>query len=130
MTHNKITWLSFLMTLSALTIPTKVVAHEANSWSNSQPEAIENRLNNIAKVLQQKEQELSQKKNIHKPLEIAGGWGKGNKRGFANRSGGGSFVNRSGGGGFLNNSGWRDGGGFLNRSGWNDRGGFINHRSR
>ena len=103
------------MTLSALAIPTKTMAHESNSFSQPQSEAIENRLTKIAKALHQKEQELSDTNTIDKPFEVAGGWGKGRRGGFANRSGGGGFVNRAGGGGFLNNRGWRDRGGFFNR---------------
>ena len=114
MKPTKITWIGFLVTLSALTIPSKTIAHNKPVSEDKFP-SIESRLTRIAKVLQQKENELSSKDDINKPLQIAGGWGKGPRGGFANRSGGGGFVNRAGGGGFLNKRGWKDGGGFFNR---------------
>ena len=112
------------MSLSALTIPAKAIAHNS-PISENQPEVLENRLTRIAKVLQNKEKQLSNDNAIDKPITTAG-WANINRGGgFANRSGGGGFANRSGGGGFANRAG---GGGFLNKRGWRDSGGFINRR--
>ena len=112
MKPSKITWISFLVTLSALTIPNKAIAHNQKQVAN-ESQAIENRLTKIAKALQAKEKQLSV--DTEKPIEVAGGWVKGSRRGFVNKTGGGGFANRSGGGGFVNRRGWSDRGGFLNR---------------
>ena len=105
MKPSKITWISFLVTLSALAIPHKAIASNQTNY-NSESQGIENRLEKIAKALQAKEKQLSTDKSIETPIEVAGGWVKGSRRGFVNKSGGGGFVNRRG---------WSDRGGFLNR---------------
>lgn len=110
MKGTKITWIGLLVTLSALSLPSKTVAHETNSVSEIKPQTIENRLSRIAKTLKQRENQLTESSNttpmndLSIPKEVAG-WLKGSRGGFVNRGGGGGFVNR----------GWRDGGGFLNR---------------
>ena len=119
MKKTKPTWIGFLIALSALNIPTKTIAHETNSISEKNLQAIESRLALIAKTLKQREQELSESSQAREIMdrkrtsEIAS-WGKGYRGGFANRVGGGGFANRHGGGGFVNRR-WPDGGGFFNR---------------
>jgi rSAM-associated Gly-rich repeat protein len=117
---SKITWIGFLVTLSALSIPSKTVAHETNSVSKIKPQTIENRLSRIAETLKQRENqwlestENTKNLNPQENTKMIAGWVNIGGGGFANRGGGGGFVNRGGGGGFVNR-GWRDGGGFLNR---------------
>lgn len=109
---NNVTWLGFIATLTALSLPSKTLAYQPNLSSENQPLNLETRLNKIANNLYSRAKELNQDlpqiTNNQDTTEIAGGWVKGNYRG--------GFLNNSGGGGFLNNrGGWADGGGFLNR---------------
>lgn len=120
MEPTKITWISFLVTLSALTIPTKTIAHNNNNpVSENQSPAIESRLSKIAKTLKERESQFLEssdtQENFDSPENIdLAGWIKGYRGGFVNR----------GGGGFLNRRRWGDGGGFFNRRGGG--GGFLN----
>jgi rSAM-associated Gly-rich repeat protein len=107
---KKITWIGLLVTLSTLSIPSKTIASETNSLSAKNSQGIETRLARIAKTLKQREKELPESSearemidNLENP-EIARGWIKGYRGGFANGYRGG-FVNRR----------WPDGGGFWNR---------------
>ncbi len=112
MNKNNLTWLGFIATLTALSLPNKTLAYEQKSSVENQSVSIENRLNKIAENLEARVKELNQElPQITNYLEdnpeiIAGGWLKGRNTGFINNSHGGGFVNRRG---------WRDGGGFLNR---------------
>ena len=109
MKTTNITWLGFIATLTALSLPTKTIAYEQNLSPEHKSINIETRLNKIADRLHSRAEELNQDlpeiSNYQGTTEIAG-WVKGGR---------GGFLNNSGGGGFLNNRGWRDGGGFLNR---------------
>jgi rSAM-associated Gly-rich repeat protein len=104
--------MGFLVTLSALTIPTETLASQANSISekNSHPQAIENRLARIAKNLKQREKELPESSEAEEMIdnlqtkEIAQSWLKGYRGSFVDGYRGG-FVDRR----------WPDGGGFWNR---------------
>ena len=132
--YKNITWISFLVTLSTLTIPTKTIATDNNSVSSLESSNIENRLTKIAKTLKERESQLMESADsaeIVNPLEEmeTAGWVNGRRGGFANRPSGGGFLNRRGwrdGGGFLNRRPWRNGGGFVNRRG--GRRGFVNRR--
>ncbi len=109
MKHQKITWIAFLATLSALTIPSKTLAENDNYSQFNRESNLENRLNRISNSLKAREKELTENSQVNITTEnplLAGGWVKGYRRGF---------VNNSGGGGFINRRGWGDGGGFLNR---------------
>ena len=97
--------------LTAMSLPHETIALEANLPSGKNSTNIETRLNQIANILHQRTQELKDDlpniQDYRDEMEVAGGWVKGPRRGFANVSGG---------------------GGFLNRGGWSDRGGFLNRR--
>ena len=96
--------------LTAVSLPHKTLALETNLQSEKNSINIETRLNQIANILHQRTQELKDDlpdiQDYRDEMEVAGGWVKGPRRGFANVSGGGGFLNRRG---------WSDGGGFLNR---------------
>ena len=133
MKSTKVTWIGFIVSLSALLIPSKTIAHNSQIGIAKESSEIENRLSTIAKILKERENyldEFSDESNLVEPpedIDLAG-WVKGYRGGFANRSGGGGFVNRRYGGGWINSGGWRDRGGFLNRRPWGNRGGFLNRR--
>ena len=117
MKYKNITWISFLVTLSTLTLPTKTIATDNHSVSSLKSSNIENRLTKIAKTLKERENKLMESADAEKivnPLENieTAQWVNGRR---------GSFVNSP-------RRGWRDGGGFLNRSPWRDGGGFLNRR--
>ncbi len=103
MKSSKITWISFIVTLASLNFPIKTQAHQAESVST--PQMLENRLTRIAATLKAREAQIPASSTWKKTVEIAGGWLKGNQRGFANVPGR----------GFVNTRGWRDGGSFFNR---------------
>lgn len=124
MKTTKITWISFIVTLSALTIPTKTIAHNNKPVSENQSQAIESRLSKIAKTLKERETRLLESSDTETIIDLPedidlAGWLKGRRGGWI----------KSRGGGFLNNR-RRGGGGFLNRRRWPDRGGFVNRRYR
>ena len=102
---TKSTWISFLVTLSALNFGTEAVASQSDKVTSPTPQSLESRLDRIAATLKERENQLSEE-SVAKPTEIAGGWVKGRRR---------SFVNGRG-------------GGFLNRRRWRDRGGFLKYR--
>ena len=107
--EQKITWISFLVTLSALNFPNQAMANQFNRGEDFETEKLENRLHKIAVNLKEREKHLNEELSITPMEEIAGSWVKGRR---------GSFLNRRGGGG----------GGFLNRRRWGDRRGFYNYR--
>ncbi len=118
MQPKQITWIGFLVALSALNLPSKAIASNTN-LIDDQP-AIENRLARIAENLKAREEELSNLsdsdlESTNPNNTIARGWLKGYRGGFVN----------GGGGGFLNRRGWPDRGGFWNRR-WPNGGGFLN----
>ncbi len=102
---TKITWISFIVALTTLSLPTKTKAHQANSLPTKNSQMLESRLAKIAATLKERESQIPASSNLKKTLEIAGSWGKGRRGGFINVPGG----------GFVNRRGWGDGGGFLNR---------------
>ena len=105
MKSSKITWISFIVTLASLNFPVKTQAHQPESVPTPTPQILENRLTRIANTLKAREAQIPPSSPVKKTIEIAGGWLKGYRRGFANGPGG----------GFLNRRGWGDGRGFLNR---------------
>lgn len=120
MQPKQITWIGFLVALSAFNLPSKALASQTNSL-DEQP-AIESRLARIAENLKAREEELanlsdSDLDSIIEDNFIVGSWIKGYRGGFINGRGG----------GFLNRRGWPDRGGFWNRR-WPDGGGFLNRR--
>ena len=124
MKYKNLTWISFLVTLSTLTLPAKSIATDNHSVSSLESSNIENRLTKIAKTLKERESQLIESADsaeiVNPPEEIeTAGWIKGYR---------GGFVNNPYGGGFLNRRRWRDGGSFLNRSPWRNGGGFLNRR--
>jgi rSAM-associated Gly-rich repeat protein len=101
---SNLTWLGFFLTLSSLTISSKVLAVDSNNINPNHN--IEARLNRISEALKTTQNKLPENTLNYPDEEILLG-------GFVN--GGGGFRNAAG-GGFLNNRGWADGGGgFLNR---------------
>ncbi|MDJ0746878.1 MAG: GrrA/OscA1 family cyclophane-containing rSAM-modified RiPP [Xenococcaceae cyanobacterium MO_167.B27] len=111
---TKITWISLIVTLATLNLPTKTKAHQADSLPTEAPQMLESRLAKIAATLKERESQIPPSSTLKKTLEIAG-WGNApGGGGFLNNRGGGGFVNSRGGGGFVNNR-WSNGGGFLNR---------------
>ena len=121
MQPKQITWISFLMALSALTIPTKAIAVNADSMVNNEPPNIENRLARLGDNLRAREKELldysdSEFDSIPDNNIVVGQWLKGYRGGFIN-GGGGGFLNRR-------RPRWTDYGGFLNRR-WPNGGGFL-----
>ena len=142
MKPSKVTWISFLVTLSALAIPHKAIAGNQNkvTGNESQPITIENRLEKIAKTLKEKENKLKDNPEMENDLQYpedldldidVASWIKGSRGSFLNRPNRrGGFVNRRYGGGWINGGRWRDRGGFLNRSPWRNGGGFLNRRYR
>ncbi|MDJ0899023.1 MAG: GrrA/OscA1 family cyclophane-containing rSAM-modified RiPP [Xenococcus sp. MO_188.B8] len=102
---TKITWISLIVTLATLSSPTKTKAHQVESLPTNNAQILESRLAKIAATLKERESQIPASSTLKKTLEIAGGWGKGPRRSFADGPGG----------GFVNRRGWGDGGGFLNR---------------
>ncbi len=113
---TKITWISLIVTLATLNLPTKTKAHQADSLPTEAPQMLESRLAKIAATLKERESQIPTSSTLKKTLEIAG-WLNGHRGGFLNNRGGGGFLNNRGGGGFLNRR-WPNGGGFLNRRYW------------
>ena len=101
---TKITWISFIVALTSLNLPTTTEAHQADSLSSETPQMLESRLAKIAATLKERETQIPASSTLKKTLEIAS-WVKGRRGGFANVPGG----------GFVNRRGWGDGGGFLKR---------------
>ena len=121
MQPKQITWIGFLMALSALSIPTKTIAVSADSMVNNGQLNIENRLARLADNLKAREKELSDYSDsefdsILDNNMLVGQWLKGYRGGFVN-TGGGGFLNR-------HRPRWTDYGGFLNRR-WPNGGGFL-----
>jgi rSAM-associated Gly-rich repeat protein len=108
---TNVTWLGFIATLTALSLPTKTLAYEQNLSSENKSINLETRLDKIADSLHSRAKELkedlSEITNYQDGGKLVAGWLNGGGRG--------GFLNNSGGGGFLNNRRWPDGGGFLNR---------------
>ena len=102
---TKITWISLIVALATLNLPAKAKGHQADLLSRKNPQILESRLAKIAATLKEREAQIPESSTLKKTLEIAGGWVKGRRGGFADGPGG----------GFLNRRGWGDGGGFLNR---------------
>ena len=102
---TKITWVSFIVALATLNFPAKTKAYQVDSIPPENPQILESRLAQIAATLKERESQIPAASTLKKTLEIAGGWVKGRRGGFANGPGG----------GFLNRRRWGDGGGFLNR---------------
>ncbi len=109
-------WLSFLVTLSALNIS---ASHAINNPSASEKSnSLESRLSRISNTLKLKENQLPNSP-LNQPDNVARGWGDGRgSRGFVNTNRGG-WGNGNRGGGFANVNPWRNG--------WADQGGFRNH---
>ncbi len=117
-------WLSFLVTLSALNIHASYAIDSSSATATSQ--SLESRLSRISSTLKLKENQLPN--SPLKPDNVAIGWGDGRgSRGFVNTNRGG-WGNGNRGGGFVNvnpwRNGWRDYGGFRNYGGGG--GGFVN----
>ena len=51
MKSTKITWISFIVALTSLNLPTTTEAHQADSLSNETPQMLESRLARIAATL-------------------------------------------------------------------------------
>ncbi len=91
MKNKTLTWITFLATLSTLTIPVKTLAENDNYSQLNSESNLENRLNRLSNSLKAREKELINNSDLdinnENPL-LAGGWLKGPRRGFVDGRGG------------------------------------------
>jgi len=117
---NRISFVGFLITLSALSVPSVALgaaSPSANSESSVPPSlTIEARLSRLSEALQARVEQLPAATRAGSEQLLAIGFADGGGRGWVNggRGGwadghGGSFANRNAWG-----NGWADGGGFAN----------------
>jgi rSAM-associated Gly-rich repeat protein len=127
----------FFLALSALQIPGAVAATSQPDSSTDSPQTVESRLTRLTEAIRQREPLLPKEAATSVEMLLAsGGWGNGNGRGFANKTGGGGFANGTS-GGFANSGGFKNGafangggfrnGAFANGGGFKNGGGFYNY---
>ncbi|ACK71680.1 conserved hypothetical protein [Gloeothece citriformis PCC 7424] len=114
----------FLLALSALNLP-QAEAKAYSTDSNLTQMTIEQRLAKISAIIKEQEDHLLESTNPDIDSQIAGAWGNGRGRGWADGRSGSGWADGRSGGGWVNG---RNGGGWVNGRNWSDGGGFWNRR--